>query len=140
MDEDAVLVLSQIILELKFKEPVRLLKPLLHKICKASSGQEGTLHVKMDLNSHCIAIPVGTFELLNWVERDHLGCSELQGQVVSVGCIVVLRPVGGETWRALVEALRAREPGVVRDICISRQGLPEVIDYMRGGFGTLSTK
>ena len=47
-------------------------------------------------------------------------------------CIVVLRPVGGETWRALVEALMASEPGVVRDICISRQGLPEVIDYMRG--------
>ena len=66
--------------------------------------------------------------------------SLLQAQVVSVGCIVVLTLVGSETWRALVEALRAREPGVVRDICISRQGLPEVIDYMRGGFGTLSTK
>ena len=32
VDEDAVLALSQIILELKFKEPVRLLKPFLHKI------------------------------------------------------------------------------------------------------------
>ena len=31
MDQDAVLALSQIILELKFQEPVLLLKPLLHK-------------------------------------------------------------------------------------------------------------
>ena len=69
VDEEAVMVLSQLIHELRPDEPGHLLKPLLHLICETYPGGPVEVICSCSADPHIMKIPPCTFLLLEAVEN-----------------------------------------------------------------------
>ena len=69
IDEEAVMVLSQLIQELNPVEPGHLLKPLLHLICETSPRGPVEIICSCRPDPHIMEIPMRTFLLLEAVEN-----------------------------------------------------------------------